>query len=126
MACEILGDSCFLVVASFEILNVFLGIETVRRDNCPLVSNLLNVVLQKLLIERDPDGATNVVKQTISDLLCNRVDLSQLIITKELTQSDEEYKSKVPHVELAKKLKKRDPGSAPSLGDRIPYVITTG
>ena len=103
-----------------------LGIETVRRDNCPLVSNLLNVVLQKLLIERDPEGATNVAKQTISDLLCNRVDMSQLIITKELTQSDEEYKSKVPHVELAKKMKKRDPGSAPSLGDRIPYVITTG
>ena len=28
------------------------GIETVRRDNCPLLGNLINVCLQKLLIER--------------------------------------------------------------------------
>lgn len=28
------------------------GIETVRRDNCPLVANLINTCLQKLLIDR--------------------------------------------------------------------------
>jgi len=26
-------------------------------------------------------------------------------------------------VELANKMKKRDPGTAPKLGDRVPYVI---
>ena len=30
------------------------------------------------------------------------------------------------HVELARRMKKRDPGSAPRLGDRVPYVIVTG
>jgi DNA polymerase delta subunit 1 len=30
------------------------GIETVRRDNSPLVANLINVCLQKLLVDRDP------------------------------------------------------------------------
>lgn len=28
------------------------GIETVRRDNCPLVANLINTCLQKILMER--------------------------------------------------------------------------
>lgn len=27
------------------------------------------------------------------------------------------------HVELAKKMKKRDPATAPAVGDRVPYVI---
>lgn len=97
------------------------GIETVRRDNSPLVANLINTSLQKLLIERNPDGAIAYVKQIISDLLCNKVDISQLVITKELTKTD--YAAKQAHVELANKMKKRDPGSAPKLGDRVPYVL---
>jgi DNA polymerase delta subunit 1 len=31
------------------------GIETVRRDNCPLVKNVVNNVLKKILIDKDPD-----------------------------------------------------------------------
>lgn len=60
-------------------------------------------------------------KEVISDLLQNNVDISQLVITKELTKAD--YAAKQAHVELAKKMTKRDPGNAPKLGDRIPYVI---
>lgn len=102
------------------------GIETVRRDNSPLVANLISVCLQKLLIDRDPNGAINYAKQTISDLLCNRIDISQLVITKELTKTDKEYAGKQAHVELANKMRKRDPGSAPQLGDRVPFVIVAG
>lgn len=97
------------------------GIETVRRDNSPLVSNMMSTCLQKLLIDRDPDGAVNYAKQIISDLLCNRIDISQLVITKELTKHD--YAAKQAHVELANKMRKRDAGTAPKLGDRVPYVI---
>ncbi|OWR45213.1 DNA polymerase delta catalytic subunit [Danaus plexippus plexippus] len=97
------------------------GIETVRRDNCPLISNMMSTCLQKLLIDRDPDGAINYAKQMISDLLCNRIDISQLVITKELTKND--YAAKQAHVELANKMKKRDAGTAPKLGDRVPYVL---
>ncbi|XP_053953423.1 DNA polymerase delta catalytic subunit [Anastrepha ludens] len=97
------------------------GIETVRRDNSPLVANLMNTCLQKLLIERNPEGAVDYAKRIIADLLCNRVDISQLVITKELSKTD--YAAKQAHVELASKMKKRDPGTAPKLGDRVPYVI---
>lgn len=99
------------------------GIETVRRDNCPLVARLMNECLQKILIDRDPHGAMEFAKQNISDLLCNRVDISQLVITKELTKTDKDYTAKQAHVELAHKMRKRDAGSAPKLGDRVPYVI---
>ena len=40
-----------------------------------------------------------------------------------LTQDAEEYDTKAAHVELAKKMKKRDPATAPAVGDRVPYVI---
>ena len=57
----------------------------------------------------------------ISDLLQNKVDMSQLVISKQLSKS--EYDGKQAHVELAKRMKKRDAGSAPALGDRVAYVI---
>ncbi|KAM4531546.1 DNA polymerase delta catalytic subunit [Odontesthes bonariensis] len=99
------------------------GIETVRRDNCPLVANLINTCLQQILIDRDPQGAVDHAKEVISDLLCNRIDISQLVITKELTRTAQEYAAKQAHVELAERMRKRDAGSAPNLGDRVPYVI---
>merc|ERR1719471_2478998 len=99
------------------------GIETVRRDNCQLVARLMNDCLQKILIERDPDGAMEYAKRNISDLLCNRIDISQLVITKELTRTEKDYAAKQAHVELANKMRKRDAGNAPKLGDRVPYVI---
>ena len=102
------------------------GIETVRRDNCTLVANLIEVCLQKILMDRDPDGAIKHAQKTISDLLCNRVDISHLVITKELTKTDGDYANKQAHVELASRMKKRDPAGAPKLGDRVPYVIITG
>lgn len=102
------------------------GIETVRRDNCTLVANLIDVCLQKILMDRDPAGAVKHAQRVISDLLCNRIDISHLVITKELTKGDGEYSAKQAHVELANRMKKRDPAGAPKLGDRVPYVIVGG
>lgn len=97
------------------------GIETVRRDNCRLVQNVITKVLEFILEERDVPKAQRFVKQTIADLLQNRIDLSQLVITKAYSKHD--YSAKQAHVELAERMRKRDPGSAPTLGDRVAYVI---
>lgn len=99
------------------------GLETVRRDNCKLVRTLFESCLKKILIDRDVDGAVALAKKTISDLLQNKIDISLLIISKSLSGTADDYKNKQPHVELAEKMRKRDPGSAPSVGDRVPYVI---
>lgn len=53
------------------------------------------------------------------------MDISLLVITKSLGKSadSEGYTAKQAHVELAMRMKKRDPGTAPNVGDRVPYVI---
>ena len=63
-------------------------------------------------MEKDVDGAIAYTKQTISELLQNKVDLSQLVITKALSKSGEEYAGKQAHVELADRMRKRDAGKA--------------
>ena len=131
------------------------GIEVVRRDNCELVRIVMEKVLKILLVDKNLDEALNYCKNVISDLLQNKIDISLLIITKTLSRSidyeiegegeleiDNEnekknskskkwsissrYKSKQPHSELAEKMRKRDPGTAPNIGDRIQYVIIKG
>eukprot|EP01135_Chromosphaera_perkinsii_P002643 Nk52_evm11s226 gene=Nk52_evmTU11s226 len=101
------------------------GIETVRRDNCPLVKNLLTTVLQKILIDRDVQGAIYHAKYTISQLLQNKIDIAQLVITKQLSKDPQapQVGPKLAHLELARRMHKRDPGSAPVIGDRVPYIV---
>ncbi|PQQ19738.1 hypothetical protein Pyn_23606 [Prunus yedoensis var. nudiflora] len=98
------------------------GIETVRRDNCLLVKNLVNECLHKILIDRDIPGAVLYVKNTISDLLMNRMDLSLLVITKGLTKTGDDYEVKAAHVELAERMRKRDAATAPNVG--IEYLMS--
>ncbi|KFY30776.1 hypothetical protein V493_01672 [Pseudogymnoascus sp. VKM F-4281 (FW-2241)] len=100
------------------------GIETVRRDNCRLVQTTIETVLRMILIDQDVQGAQDYVKDTISDLLQNKVDMAKLVITKALAKAD--YANKQAHVELAERMRKRDAGSAPTLGDRVAYVIVKG
>ena len=52
--------------------------------------------------------------------------MSKLVITKALTKNEEDYNAKQAHVILAERMKKRDAGSAPTLGDRVAYVIVKG
>lgn len=112
------------------------GLETVRRDNCQLVRDVIQTSLDMILMNRDVNGAIDYVKSQISSLLQNKMDISRLVITKSLNKGaeyalgtggkKEDYKVKQAHVELAARMKKRDPGSAPQMGDRVPYVIITG
>jgi len=101
------------------------GLETVRRDNCLLVRRVVDTVLRKILIDRDVNAAIDYTKQQITDLLQNKMDISYLVITKSLGKGgdSDDYAAKQAHVELAMRMRKRDPGSAPNVGDRVPYVI---
>lgn len=121
--------------------------QTVRRDNCRLVSTVIETCLHKMLIDRDVKGAEEYVRQsfsvrtfdvdfrrytkrTISDLLQNKVDMSQLVITKALAKSGtflpccgsdsselspSDYAAKQAHVELAERMRQRDAGTLASL-----------
>ena len=62
------------------------GIETVRRDNCGLTRQVVSTCLNKILVQGDVQGAIEYTKRTISDLLMNKIDISQLIISKSLSK----------------------------------------
>lgn len=73
------------------------GIESVRRDNCMLVRNMVNTVLEKILIDRNLPAATEYVKEVISDLLQNKIDLSLLVISKSISKKIEKGDEKEEH-----------------------------
>lgn len=100
------------------------GIETVRRDSCKLVSITQQEVLNRILIERSVDSAKEYVKDTVQKLLNGKIDMSLLVLSK--TLSKPEYSGVQAHVEVQKKMQKRDSGSAPVTGDRVSYVIIAG
>ncbi|PFH33207.1 DNA polymerase [Besnoitia besnoiti] len=100
------------------------GIETVRRDFSLLVQTMADTVLRKMLIDKDVEAAKEYTRKKVAELLQNKIDLSLLVQTKSLGKID--YDTRLPHVELAKKLRKRDPGTAPSVGDRVSYVVIQG
>jgi DNA polymerase delta subunit 1 len=72
---------------------------------------VIETCLKKILIDRDITGAQAYVKSVISDLLQNKIDLSQLVITKALSREADDYAGKQAHVELAERMKKRDAGN---------------
>jgi len=104
------------------------GIETVRRDNSGLVRQMVQTCLDRILMHKDVEGAIDYVQKTMADLLQNKIDLSLLIITKSLGKgaNASDYAAKQAHVELAERMRKRDPTTAPGSGDRVPYVIISG
>lgn len=102
------------------------GIETTRRDNCLLVPRLMTLCLDLICMKLDPEAAVRYVHSAVADLLMNRIDISELIISKSYSKPEEDYKGKQPHVELAKRMAKRDPATAPKLGSRVPYIIVAG
>jgi len=99
------------------------GVETRRRDTCELVGECLEACCELIFIKNDIDGAVQQAKNTIESLYLNKVDMSQLIVTKSLSHPVEEYTTPQPHSLVAAKMARRDPTSAPSVGDRIAYVM---
>jgi DNA polymerase elongation subunit (family B) len=105
------------------------GFQIVRRDNCKLVKKIGNAVLDKIMIDKDIEGAKEVARREVKKLLDNDVDINDLTITKSLQS---EYKElningrqlpKPAHWFLAQKIKERDPGSEPKPGSRVPFIF---
>jgi len=102
------------------------GIETVRRDWCQLVTDVMNHVLELILRKGDIKEAMNYVKTVIIDLQKGKIPLEKLTIIKGITKNPGAYKGVLPHIELAKKMLRRDPARAPAVGGRIGFVIIRG
>ena len=99
------------------------GIETVRRDNCEMVSQQMDRLLRKVLIERKIVEAILDVADTIASVRDGTIDPGLLVITKALTKNPEDYSPGQIHSNLALLMRRRDPATAPKCGDRVPYVM---
>ena len=102
------------------------GIETVRRDWCPLVSETMKQVLDTVLMEGDVQKAIGGVKRIIEDIKAGSVPLEKLTIVKGITRNIDSYEGMAPHIELAKKLNARNPHDPVKIGDRLGYVVIRG
>lgn len=105
------------------------GIQTVRRDNCKFVKKVCNPILHEMMYSRDIEKAKKMARESIEKLLSNDVDIYDLVITKSLkshyktVNSAGNKMSEPAHWHLAQKMKKRDPGTAPQPGSRVPFVF---
>lgn len=103
------------------------GIETVRRDGCPVVSKMLEKVLRILFETRDVSKVKEYTCRQFSKILEGRVNLQDFIFAKEF-RGEDGYKpgACVPALELTRRWKMVDPRREPRRGERVPYVIING
>ncbi|VBB26657.1 unnamed protein product [Acanthocheilonema viteae] len=98
------------------------GIETVRRDSCPLVSKILEKAL-RLLFANDMNRMVRYLDLQLSNL--PQLPLSDFIFSREYRKSYAES-AIVASKLIAEKRKAVCPRYEPEVGERVPYVIVSG
>lgn len=96
------------------------GLQVVRRDSCKFVRDTCKKLLETVLESSDPSNAVSLAREARDNLLNGTVPSDELVLTKSLAA---EYKVNMPHVEVVKKMKERNPGSEPQIGNRVPFVV---
>ena len=96
------------------------GIECVRRDFCQMVVKTQREMIS-LIFQDKIDDAVRYVQNIMKRLYAGEIPLDDLLMTKKLSQPVEDYKTKSPHVELAKRLDGKY-----QAGERVEYFIRAG
>lgn len=96
------------------------GISIVRRDTTPFVASVLQTMIEKIMYEKDVQGAIDHVERETQRLLDQRVPIDQLVLSKTLRTG---YKNEnLAHLGVVDKMRRRNPGSEPKSGARVPFV----
>lgn len=101
----------------------YMGIVLKRRDNSPIVKEVCDGIITRLLNERSPEQARKFTKKCLKDMFKGKYDMKYFLTSKTL-KLKESYKdwTRIAHVVLAERIGKRDPGNKPQSGDRIEYA----
>lgn len=102
------------------------GIATKRRDFAPIVSKTVGRVIDLILWSRDLKAAVTHVQTVLQKISTGETPLEDFVIRKELKKTPENYTTPTPHSTVAAKMIQRNPDTAPKLGERVPFVVTTG
>ena len=103
------------------------GIESVRRDNCPFVSELIDGIVKRIMeIDGNPYDAVQFANEQIQLLCKNKIPFSKLTLTRGY-KDPEEYSAKtrhnLPHLIVDLKNRRRKPGSGAQQRDRVKYMM---
>jgi DNA polymerase elongation subunit (family B) len=100
---------------------VSMGVVLKRRDNAHIVKRIVGGMVDIMMNENDIDKTIRFIKKSINDLLKGKYDIHEFITSKTL-KANYVDRNRLAHVVLADRMKLRDPGNAPQLNDRIPFV----
>jgi DNA polymerase elongation subunit (family B) len=98
-----------------------MGVALKRRDNAPIVKDVFGGALDILMEKRDIRAAQKFVQEMLVKVVKNEFPLDKFIITKQL-RDDYKNPDQIAHRVLADRMEARDPGNAPQVGDRLPYI----
>jgi len=99
------------------------GLETVRRDWCPLAKKLQKEVIRLVLTNKEKE-AVKLVKETVNIVSARKIKLEDIVILTQLGKELSEYKTTAPHIAVARKLEKS--GHLVSQGTVIRFIIKKG
>lgn len=98
-----------------------MGIVLKRRDNANLVKKIYGGIIDTILNEQNIEKSIDFLLTSLNDLVSGKYHIDDLVITKSL-KADYKDPRRIAHKMLADRMKERDPGNAPNVSDRIPYV----
>jgi DNA polymerase elongation subunit (family B) len=120
-----------------------MGVVLKRRDNAHIVKKIIGSMVDIMMNEIDIDKTIRTTKKLINELLKGNFDIHEFITSKTLrgtykgtkmtTDNSgnagdagvwawDDVNCQQAHILLAQRMAKRDPGNAPQLNDRIPFV----
>eukprot|EP01117_Protostelium_nocturnum_P013402 TRINITY_DN4996_c0_g1_i2.p1 TRINITY_DN4996_c0_g1~~TRINITY_DN4996_c0_g1_i2.p1 ORF type:complete len:1200 (-),score=325.24 TRINITY_DN4996_c0_g1_i2:2633-6232(-) len=106
------------------------GLESVRRDWCPLSAKMGDFVLDQILSGNPRDEVVGNIHEFLrgkgEEMREGKINLADFVITKGITKAIEDYtdtKSQ-PHVVVAKRM--REKGKRVNTGEHVQYIIAEG
>ncbi len=100
-----------------------MGLVMKRRDNADIVKVMVGGIIDQILNKRDSKGAVKFTQDTLLKIITGKYKMDKFCTTKTL-KDKEDYKNWTaqPHVVLADRIAKRDPGNKFQSNDRIPFA----
>jgi len=98
-----------------------MGIVLKRRDNAKIVKKICGGILNLMMTQKEIEPIVRYAKETLNDIIEGKYDHTYFVTTKRL-RADYKNPDQIAHAYLAKRMRERDPGSAPQVNDRISYV----
>lgn len=99
------------------------GIETIRRDSCPLVQKALERSIRLLFETKDVSAVKRQIQRLCERLHQDRVPFADYIFRKEVRLGSYKEGHLPPAAIVATKTMERDPRNTPRHGERVPFVV---